>query len=244
MDKVFFEIHSDNPREGPGNFESTKRAFKSLSGLPDVSKILDIGCGPGKQTFDLLKMSDANIIAIDNHQPFLDTIQNKIDSEGIKDKLQVLNKDMSNLDFEQESFDAIWSEGAIYQMGFENGLNNWKKFLKPNGFIAVTEISWINENPPIDLYDFWNNAYPGIQSTKSNLEIIEKCGYKPINHFTLPESAWWDYYNPIIKKLPGLKEKYKENKEALSVIAEEGIEIELYRKFSDFYGYVFYIMQK
>jgi len=114
MDKVFFEIHSDNPREGPGNFKSTKRAFKSLSGLPDVPKILDIGCGPGKQTFDLLIISDANIIAIDNHQPFLDTIQYKIDSEGYNNRLKVLNKDMSNLDFEHESLDVIWSEGAIY----------------------------------------------------------------------------------------------------------------------------------
>ena len=84
MDEVFFEIHSDNPREGPGSFESTKQAFDSLTNLPLIPKILDIGCGPGKQTFDLLEMSDANIIAIDNHQPFLDTIQNRINIEGIK----------------------------------------------------------------------------------------------------------------------------------------------------------------
>ncbi len=171
--EVFFEIHSDNPREGPGDFESTKRAFNSITDLPENPLLLDIGCGPGKQTFDLLKISTANITAIDNHQPFLDTIQDKIDTTNIGNRLQVFNKDMSNLDFEDESFDVIWAEGAIYQMGFENGLNNWKKFLKPNGFIAVTELSWINDNPPQELFNFWNNAYPAIQAANNNLQIIE-----------------------------------------------------------------------
>jgi ubiquinone/menaquinone biosynthesis C-methylase UbiE len=242
--EVFFGIHSDNPREGPGDFDSTKRAFESLNNLPPNPLLLDIGCGPGKQTFDLLEISNANIMAIDNHQPFLDTIQDKINTESIGDRLRVLSKDMSNLEFDNESFDVIWSEGAIYQMGFENGLSNWKKFLKPSGYIAVTEISWIKENPPQELFNFWNNAYPAIQSIDGNLDIIEICGYKLVNHFTLPESAWWDYYNPIIKKLPDLKKKYTNNKEALAVIEEEENEIELYRKYSDYYGYEFYIMKK
>ena len=244
MDEVFFEIHSDNPREGPGSFKSTKQAFEKLADLPQNPKILDIGCGPGKQSFDLLQISDANIVAIDNHQPFLDIIQNKIEAENKSTGLKVFNKDMSKLDFELESFNVIWSEGAIYQMGFENGLNYWKKFLKSNGYIAVTEISWIKDNPPQDLFDFWKNSYPAMQTIKGNLDIITKCGYKLIHHFTLPESDWWEYYNPIIKKLPELKEKYKDNKNALSVIAEEEIEMELYRKYSNYYGYEFYIMQK
>jgi hypothetical protein len=44
---VFFEIHADNPREGPGDFNSTKRAFLAMKNLPGKPKILDIGCGPG-----------------------------------------------------------------------------------------------------------------------------------------------------------------------------------------------------
>jgi ubiquinone/menaquinone biosynthesis C-methylase UbiE len=242
--EVFFEIHSDNPREGPGNFDSTKRAFELLTNLPEMPSILDIGCGPGKQTIDLLKISNANIRAIDNHQPFLDTIQNKIKHESIGDRLQVFNMDMSNLDFQNESFDVIWSEGAIYNIGFKNGLLSWMKLLKSRGYIAVTEATWLKENPPPYLLDFWNTAYPAIQSINDNLEIIKKSGYKRVDHFILPESAWWEYYNPIINKLPYLKQKYASDEKAMAVIEEEEKEIELYRKYSEFYGYVFYIMQK
>ena len=244
MKQVFFEIHSDNPREGPGNFESTKKAFESLIDLPLEPKILDIGCGPGEQTFDLLEISDAQITAVDYYQQYLDSIKKKLNSTHFKNRLKIFKQDMNHLDFEDECFDVIWSEGAIYIMGFENGLNVWKKFLKPGGYIAVTEITWIKDNSPQDLCSYWIEAYPGIQSIDNNLKTIEKCGYKPVNHFILPKEAWWEYYNPIIKKLPALKEKYKNDQEASAVIAEEENEIELYKKYSNYYGYVFYIMQK
>jgi hypothetical protein len=50
QEEFFFEIHQDNPREGPGNLESTKKAFSMLNNLPESPRILDVGCGPGRQT--------------------------------------------------------------------------------------------------------------------------------------------------------------------------------------------------
>lgn len=45
----FFEIHSNLPREGPGDTESTRRALSMMAGLPERPSILDVGCGPGMQ---------------------------------------------------------------------------------------------------------------------------------------------------------------------------------------------------
>ena len=53
---------------------------------------------------------------------------------------------MDALPFQEEELDLIWSEGAIYNIGFERGMNEWNKFLKKNGFIAVTEASWFTRN--------------------------------------------------------------------------------------------------
>src|SRR5262249_11799155 len=55
---------------------------------------------------------------------------------------------MSALDFPDASFDLIWSEGAIYVMGFAEGLRAWKRLLKPHGAIAVTELSWLGPDIP------------------------------------------------------------------------------------------------
>jgi hypothetical protein len=46
------------------------------------------------------------------------------------------------------------------------------------------------------------------------------------------------------KRLQKLKIKYKNNKEALDMIKEEELEIALFRKYNDWYGSVFYVMQR
>jgi hypothetical protein len=48
--KIFWEIHTSLPREGPGDNESTQKAYRILKELPENPRILDIGSGPGMQT--------------------------------------------------------------------------------------------------------------------------------------------------------------------------------------------------
>lgn len=242
--RIFFEIHSDLPREGPGDRRSTEKALSMLSDLKKNPYILDVGCGPGMQTLDLLDLTDGSIVAVDNHQPFLDQLSEKVMQKGIAGRVQIVNADMSSLDFHPATFDLIWSEGAAYSMGFKNALSTWKPFLVKQGYLAVTELTWIRPDPPDEAKRFFAEEYPVMQNIESNLEAIRRAGYNVVGHFTLPESAWWDnYYTPIEKKLPAFREKYKDNPEALAVVELHEVEIDIYRKYSDFYGYVFYVMQ-
>jgi ubiquinone/menaquinone biosynthesis C-methylase UbiE len=215
-----------------------------LKDLPPKPHILDIGCGPGMQTMDLIKLTKGTIVAVDNHQPYLDALNGKVTHAGFSGRIQVMNHDMFALDFKDKSFDVIWSEGAIYIIGFEKGIKSWKPLLKKSGYLVVSEVSWLKPDAPKELKSFWEECYPAIQDIKGNLEIIRNNEYKIIGCFTLPESAWWnDYYNPLEKKLILFREKYKNNEEALQFAEIEQAEMDLYRKFSDYYGYVFYIMQ-
>ncbi len=139
----------------------------------------------------------------------------------------------------------IWAEGSIYIIGVENGLKYWKQFLKSGGYMAFTEVSWLRKDRPKELQQFWDEGYPAIKDIGENIALIEKCGYKVIEHFTLPEEAWWkDYYNPLEKRLGMLNEKYRNDNRAVEMLEQEKIEIELHRKYSSWYGYVFYIVQK
>lgn len=243
-EKVFFEIHSDNPREGPGNFESTKRAYSLLNNLPAKPTILDVGCGPGQQTLDLATLSDGYIHAIDNHEPFIKGLRKRVKERGLYNRVYPNLGDMASLHFEQQYFDIIWAEGSIYIIGFERGLTQWKSYLKSGGYLAVTEITWLKSNPPKELVNFWEKDYPCMQDEKGNISYINKANYRLVDHFRLPAHAWWNnYYNHIEKKLPALRLKYKNDSEAIEVINSEQQEIELFRKYSDYYGYVFYVMQ-
>ncbi|MCP4049319.1 MAG: class I SAM-dependent methyltransferase [bacterium] len=234
-------IYKNILRQGPGQKSETEKAFNLLDGLPQSPQILDIGCGTGAQTLNLADLTTGNIIAVDNHKSFLDILNRKN-----KTTISTLLADMSDLPFDPDSFDLIWSEGAIYLMGFEKGLSKWKSLVKSGGYIAVTEISWLKDTSiiPKEIYKFWKEAYPAIQSIKKNVCVIEKSGYELIDHFTLSKKAWQTYYTPMEAEINVLQNKYQTSTDIVNQLELEKTEIRLYEKYSDYYGYVFYIMKK
>jgi ubiquinone/menaquinone biosynthesis C-methylase UbiE len=242
--ELLLEIHKDMPRQGSGRDEYTQKAFEMI---PKIirPKILDIGCGPGMQTIKLAKLSDGEVIGIDIVQQYLDQLNELIASENLKDRVKAVNQSMFEIKYPEESFDIIWAEGSIFIIGFEKGLIEWKKYIKPNGYFAVHEMAWLKDNPPQEIGEYWARVYPEITTIECNLDIIKKCGYKIIGYFPLPEDAWWElYYTPLEKRLKNLRIKFKENPEAMDMIEESQLEIDMFRKYNSWYGSVFYIMQK
>ena len=245
MTDIFFELHKDLPREGPGDEVSTLKAFGMMEGLPSNPRILDVGCGPGMQTLALAKHTGARIVATDTHQPFLDELQKRVEDAGLTDQIKGQNESMFELKFPENSFDVVWSEGAIYIIGFEAGLKKVHPLLRADGFAAMTEVSWLKPNPPEELLQFWQENYAGMLSVDENLKTLARAGYREVGHFTLPDSSWWDdYYNPLKERVTMLREKYADDRDALRLLDENDREMEFFRKYSDFYGYVFYVVQK
>ena len=242
---IFWEIHSDLPREGPGDSDSTARAYASATGLPACPRILDIGCGPGMQTLDLARLSNGQITAIDFHQPFLDELVRRAKAAGLDGHIQAQNMSMFEMGFTPEQFDLVWSEGAIYIMGFEQGFKTCHPFLKPGGCMAVTEASWFQPDPPKEVLDFWNEAYPEMGTVEENIRRVERQGYKLVEHFHLPDSSWREgYYYPLAERISMLRNKYTDDPETQKILDAEYAEIDLFQKYSTYYGYEFYITQK
>jgi ubiquinone/menaquinone biosynthesis C-methylase UbiE len=239
----FFEVHRDLPREGPGSVESTRRAYELLGGLPQAPRILDVACGPGAQTRALQELSGSEIVALDYYKQFLEHVrkeQLELDNQAA---VHIVNGDMNNMSFAPNSFDLIWSEGAIYIMGFGKGLRDWRRFLRPGGRVAVTECTWIKDNAPEEVREFWNEAYPDMVDVEKNLDISRQAGYEILGHFILPASDWWNYYRPMQKRLTELKQKYQNNPAALQAFEEEEREIYIFENYANYYSYVFYVLQ-
>ncbi len=243
--QYFYELFRGLPRGGPGDNKSTSKAFGYLKNLPDELIILDIGCGHGMQTIELARISKAKIIAIDIYQPFLDILRKKAIEEGFDKRIITNNQSMLDMNFKNNMFDIIWSEGALYFMGFQNGLKRCNQILKNNGYLVVTEAVLLLPNLPKELKQFWDEGYPDIKNIKSNITLIRNEGFKIISHFTLPKSSWIDsFYSPMEKRIKELEKKYYNNKIALQTFEECKKEINMYTKYSDYYGYEFFIMQK
>lgn len=240
----FFEIFDFLARGGPGDNESTGRAFQMIKDPPAGARILDVGCGPGMQTIELARLSKGRIMALDNHQPFLDKLEEDARALGLSPYIETLNQDMNTMNFKTESFDIIWAEGALNLMGFENGLRACRPMLRRTGHLAVTELVWLNDLPSAEARE-WAKEYPSIQNVPDNLELFKNCGYEVIGHFTLPVSSWFvNYYDPMQERLHELKKKYQGLAAAMEVINSAQAEITGFRKCSGDVGYEFFVARR
>ena len=242
--EYFYELYSGLPRGGPGDNFSTRKAFSFMTDFPLKPLILDIGCGPGMQTIELAKLTRGTIFALDNYQPFLDKLMNNARLEEVQKNIIPKLQSMHEMDFEKETFDIVWSEGALYFLGFKNGLMKCHRLLKPGGYLAVTEAVYLKDNPPQPVIDFWEE-YSDITDIQANLDVINNSGFEIISHFTLPNSSWTeDFYDPMEKQIRILKEKYMDNKKALDVFETMQKEIDVFKKYSEYFGYEFFVMKK
>jgi ubiquinone/menaquinone biosynthesis C-methylase UbiE len=240
----FYEIYGTLPRAGPGDDASTRRAFEMMKGLPETPRVLDIGCGPGKQTLELARLSRGKILALDNHQPFLDRLNQQAKALGLASHIETLNQDMKAMRFDPGSFDVIWAEGALNLMGFENGLKTCRPLLKAKGYIGVTELVWLTGRPSAEARE-WAKEYPAMKDVPGNLMFFPSAGLSVVGHFTLPVYSWLkEYYDPMQKRVDELRSRYEGNAEATEVIDSAQREITGFKKCWREVGYEFFIAKR
>lgn len=241
----FYEIYEEMPRQGPGSDKATLKALSMLPPFPPGTSILDLGCGTGSQTVTLAGQLDCRITAVDNHWPFLNKLQETAKQKGLTDKIKVKEASMLELPFAPESFDLIWSEGALYIMGMEKALQSLRPLLRSGGYLVYTELTWFTENRPAEAAAFWEQGYPAMLSVEGNLELARGNGFNVIGHFPLPVEAWTEeYYLPLKHSLAQFIKRHLDDSTASEVANQVKAEIELFEKFTNFYGYCFYLLQK
>jgi SAM-dependent methyltransferase len=239
------EYFSGLERQGPGSPDVTIKALSFIDGLTDESRIADIGCGTGGQTMVLAQHTPGKITGIDLFQGFIDSFNNNAALLNLQGRVKGVTGSMENIPFLEEELDLIWSEGAIYNIGFERGVNEWKRFIKTGGFIVVTEASWFTENRPVEIDTFWKGAYPEIDTIPVKIAQLQKAGYISVAVFILPEYCWTE--NFYVQQIP-LQEKFiakhSGNKMAENLVAYQRMEAQLYDRYKEYYGYAFYIGKK
>ena len=206
------EYFSGVERQGPGSPEMTLKALDFIDNLTEDSHIADLGCGTGGQTMTLASHTSGQIVGLDLFPDFIQIFNRNTGQLGFQHRVKGIVGSMEDLPFGKGELDLIWSEGAIYNIGFQRGLNEWHKFLKPGGYIAVTEASWFTEERPAEITDFWMDAYPEIDTISNKIAQMQKAGYIPVASFILPENCWTDhFYTPQIEIRENFLKKYAGN---------------------------------
>ncbi len=244
--ELLVDLHRGGSRQGPGSDDVTRLAI-DLSGLRDTTDLglADIGCGSGASTLVLAEELDAHIVAVDFLPDFLQLLDDAAAQRGVTDRITTLSASMDALPFDDGSLDAIWAEGAIYNIGFETGVRTWRRFLKPGGILAVSEITWLTHDRPAELEAHWTAEYPEIATASAKIAVLEQHGYAPIGYFALPERCWLDnYYHPLQRRFADFLTRNGHSDAARAVVDAEQREIDLYERNSANISYGYYIARR
>lgn len=240
--ELFFELFTGLPRQGPGDDASTLEALALVPGIGPGTRVLDIGCGTGRQTRTLARAGLTHVLGIDNHPPFVEVANRLAREEGLADRVSFQVGDMRHLAFPDRSFDLLWCEGAIYVIGFEDGLRHWQRLLKSTGHLVVSEACWVKPDPPPECLAFWMSEYPAMRSVATLLDVVETCGWETLSHFTLPRASWWtDYYEPLQRNVVAFRQRHRHDPVAQELAGRVEREIDVWQRYSEFYSYEFLV---
>jgi ubiquinone/menaquinone biosynthesis C-methylase UbiE len=201
----------------------TRKAFRMLPKL-DKPCILDVGCGSGVPTIELARLGQGEVIGMDIDQSALAKLNRKIKEAGFTSRVQAVNCSILDMSFPDESFDIIWSEGSIFVIGFERGIRDLKRFLKPNGFIVI--------------HDEKGNI-------EEKLEQISKYGYKILGYFVLSQDTWRaEYFAPLEKLIANSQTIHTDDRQALEELNQARRELEMFRNNPECNNSIYFVIQK
>lgn len=238
-----FRLHAGLALKGPGSSACTRDALARLRPyLPERPAVADLGCGSGPATLVLAETLQVPVLAIDIGRDFIAELKARAIERGLAELIDARVGDMAEPPVAAESLDLIWSEGAVYCIGFEAGLAGWRSLLKPGGSVAVTELSWFGEERPPEAAAFFDEGYPDMASLDENVARATRAGFELLETFPLPAETWWDYYYPLLARCDDLEPGAEPD--LATAIAETRQEAGIYERHGACYGYVFYLMKR
>ena len=237
---ALIELHAGVAFKGPGDKDYSRSLMASLPGLPVKPRVADLGCGSGVMTLLLAEHFGGPVKAVDLSVDFIEQLRRDVAAAGLGDRVEAICADMGALDWPPASLDLIWSEGAAYNLGFEHALTLWRPLLAPGGLAVISELSWFSDARPGPVRDYWQAAYPVMGSETENEARAQQAGFEVLEVRRLPAEAWWrNYYDPLKARM----QQVEQTPAMAAVIEETNTEIDLFRRFSDAYGYSFYVLR-
>lgn len=234
----FMTVFQTLARWAPG---SDADSLKALSLLPITPQnIIDIGCGKGFSTRLLAQHTEAQIVAVDNEQSALDELGKRLAEQAFDARVTLSCTSMTALPFSPSSFDCVWAEGSAYIMGVEQALTQWRPLLKEGGYMVLSDLVWLTDSPSDEAVAFWQGEYPDMQKVEKRLTHMRQAGFAVIDHFTVSQTAWSDYYQPLKARVAQLIPNMPNS----TAIADLTREIAIYERYLGEFGYHMFVLHK
>jgi SAM-dependent methyltransferase len=123
----------------PGGPEEVARV---LEGIPVAGlDVLDIGCGSGGITVDLVRRHDAGrVVGIDVEVPVCDHARRRVERAGVADRVDIRLVEPGPLPFDDGSFDVVFSKDSIVHIADKETMcHDVFRLLRPGGWFVASD---------------------------------------------------------------------------------------------------------
>lgn len=146
---LFDQLHA-------GGREAT-RALAKMAGLRPGMKVLDIGSGVGGPARTLAAEFGCQVIGLDLTETFCEAAEILTARVGLADRVTFRQGSALDLPFDDESFDAVWTQNTIMNVADKAQLfNEAHRVLRLKGVLALEAIM-MGPLPEIPYPVFWAN---------------------------------------------------------------------------------------
>jgi DNA-binding transcriptional MerR regulator/protein-L-isoaspartate O-methyltransferase len=233
----FEAIFQGLDRLGPGDEGDSLKALRSL---PIKSgEVLEIGCGRGITSIFLARNSAFNLTALDNDEYSLNSLKEKTKENFQEHRITSICASMTAMPFERGQFDVLWSEGSAYIMGVKQALKSWKPFLKSNGYLVISDLVWLTNNPDAEAIEFWHQNYPDMATREQRIKEMMKAGYEVIENFTQSEQSWRNYLDPLKQKITQVEDESLTS----NLLKDLRRELQIHDQYLGQYGYQVFVLK-
>lgn len=196
--EAFFTLHSETPREGPGEAADVLWAVE-VAGAETAQRVCDVACGPGADVPALLHaMPNCHVTGVDKQAAFIERLQRAYGGP----RVTATQGDMADL---TGPYDFIWCAGAMYFLGVEEALNIWRGALAPGGHIAFSYPAFFTASPSDGAVAFWGGDEEVVLAHDALEPLVEAAGYRVLAQRPVSTSAWEAYYMPKHARIQALR---------------------------------------
>lgn len=136
--------------------------------------VLDLGCGPGLITAELLRRSGGRVVALDRNLQALVQCTALYWAETNRQPAQPICANAVRLPFADRCFDLVFCQWALLWMPLEEVLKEIHRVLEPGGYLAALEPDYggmIEYPPEITSADLWR---AGLRRAGADPEVGRK----------------------------------------------------------------------
>jgi len=225
-------------------------SIKALNSIPvTTGELLEIGCGKGVTTIVLAEHTQFSITGLDNDEYNLSCLKEHVaqqvpfkplsSRQSSQPQIELICASMTDMPFSDQQFDVIWSEGSAYIMGVKQALESWKRFIKKDGYLVVSDLVWLTDSPDDEVHQFWLDAYPDMATVTNRHKMIKDAGYQVIDSYTLNQQSWDNYLQPLQQKVSQLADHVFVSP-ALDDLQKE---LAIHSKYLGQYGYQMFVLK-